>query len=164
MESNEEELVKLYCIYLHQDDAKKNTAMRLAKFNLLEIKHNLQECPRNAIILNPFAEKVISFFDHQQLMQNGLIVIDCSWEQIDMSLAKMKNKGRKLPALLAANTINYGKWEKLSSAEALAAALIIGGYVKQAYQILDKFAWGESFLQINQTIFDKLNMIKDEKN
>lgn len=161
MESDNEEFVKLYCIYLQQDDVKKNTAMRLAKFKLLEIKHYLHECPRNSIILNPFAEKVISFNDHHQLQQNGLIVIDCSWEQIDLSFGKIKNKGRKLPALLAANTINYGKWEKLSSAEALAAALIIGGFIKQAHQILDKFAWGESFLQINHTIFDKPNMIKE---
>ena len=54
----------------------------------------------------------------------GLAVIDCSWKHADHIFQKFRT-GRRLPRLLAANSVNYGRWEKLSSAEALAAALFL---------------------------------------
>jgi pre-rRNA-processing protein TSR3 len=57
--------------------------------------------------------------------------------------------GRRLPPLIAANPVNYGKWEKLSSAEAIAAALFITKFEDVANLILSKFSWGVEFIKIN---------------
>ena len=65
--------------------------------------------------------------------------------------------GRKLPQLLAANNVNYGRWEKLSSVEALAAGLILTGYLKKALVLLSKFSWGLTFIEINRLFDDFYN-------
>lgn len=84
--------------------------------------------------------------------QHGLVVLDFSWENLARMLPRPTINGRVLPKdppLLAGNPINYAKPGKLSSVEALAAALIILGEVIQAKEILSKFTWGHTFLELN---------------
>ncbi|MHA1777619.1 MAG: DUF367 family protein [Promethearchaeota archaeon] len=145
----------LFCLYLQQDDPKKNTIMRLTKFNLVKIGKRLHQFPKKAIILDPFSDREISSLDHGQIAKFGIIVIDCSWEQIDTIFNRKFPTGRRLPHLLAANTVNYGKWDRLSSAEALAAGLYIGGFPKKAQEILNVFKWGPAFWNINQDFFSQ---------
>lgn len=45
--------------------------------------------------------------------------------------------------------MNFGKATKLTTAEALAAALYIGGFKDHASRILSIFKWGHTFLEIN---------------
>lgn len=146
----------LFCLYLQQDDPKKNTMMRLAKFNLVKIGKKLNQFPRKAIILDPFSDVEISPNDHQLIANFGLIVIDCSWEQINTIFKRKFPTGRRLPHLLAANTVNFGRWDKLSSAEALAAGLYIGGFPEKARQLLELFNWGPTFWEINHDFFGKI--------
>lgn len=54
-----------------------------------------------------------------------------------------------VPYLIAANPINYGKPYKLTCVEAVAAAMYICGFDEQASEMLDKFAWGHSFWEMN---------------
>ena len=57
---------------------------------------------------------------------------------------------RTLPLLLAANPVNWGKPGKLTTVEALAAALYLMGQNRQATELLSKFRWGEQFMNLNK--------------
>lgn len=51
--------------------------------------------------------------------------------------------------LLPVNPVNYGKPGKLSSLEALAAALFIMGYNDPAGDIISKYSWSQNFIKTN---------------
>lgn len=141
---------QLFCLNYGECDPKKCTAMKLKRLNLVKIIKKIQGSLINAIILNPFALKELSNLDRKTILRFGLIVIDCSWNNI-LILKKIDfQTSRKLPPLIAANPTNYGKWEKLSSAEALAAALFITEFFDQGNLILSKFSWGFQFKELNK--------------
>lgn len=142
--------VQLYCIHFDQCDRKKCTSLRLQRYGLVRIKYRLSQCPRKAIILDPYSEIVLSTNDIEPITQYGLIVIDCSWEKAELVFKGPYRTGRRLPPLLAANPVNYGRWNRLSSVEALAAGLIITGFLDLAHELLSKFTWGNSFIEINK--------------
>ncbi|MHA1584686.1 MAG: DUF367 family protein [Promethearchaeota archaeon] len=151
---------KIFCIHLNQDDPKKNTIVKLIHYNLVNEKKRISECPRKAIILDPFSEKIITSSDKYFIEKYGIVVVDCSWDKTETIFKHPFSMGRKLPHLLAANSVNYGRWNRLSSAEALAAALFITGFKKKAKELLSKFTWGNAFWQINR---DNLNQIKESR-
>ncbi len=148
-QSSKETTPKLVCFHLNECDRKKCTALKLKKLGILEIISDIKGKNRNFVILNPLSNKIITINDRAIIENYGLMVVDCSWKKI----FKLKNlnlhNSRKLPSLIASNPVNYGKWEKLSSVEALAAALYITNYSEHADLILSKFSWGAEFKRIN---------------
>lgn len=146
---------RLYAVYYKQDDPKKNTIMRLKKHNLIKVVSKLRFVPRKSIILDPFSNTSLSLEDSEQIEKYGLTVIDCSWSKADQVFRKKYRTGRKLPPLVAANGVNYGKWHKLSSAEAIAASLLITGFNEKAREILSKFKWGLHFEELNRDRFNE---------
>ena len=52
--------------------------------------------------------------------------------------------------MLAGNPTNYAVRGKLSTAEALAAALFITGFATEAQRVLSLFKWGPTFLALNR--------------
>ena len=135
----------------HQDDPKKCTSARLEKLHLVETLHSLRQIPRSAIILNPVCNKTISFQDRLTIEQYGLVGIDCSWNRAESVFQEnMRGDHRRLPTLLAGNPTNYSIRGRLSTAEALSAALMIVGYNQRALQLLRIFKWGETFLTLNK--------------
>jgi len=140
---------KLYCLHFNECDRKKCTALKLARFNLVKIVSKVNGRNLNAIFLNPFSKTELTAPDRELIVKYGLFVVDCSWKRIfNLKTFNYKNS-RTLPPLIAANPVNYGKWEKLSSAEALAAALYITNFNACGDLILSKFAWGSEFKTIN---------------
>jgi pre-rRNA-processing protein TSR3 len=103
-------------------------------------------------MLSPFAGKSLSKEDLERVRTSGLLVLDCSWERVDdsfMVVRKRKVVERALPYLVPVNPVNYGHPFKLSTLEALAAALIILGRRDQAERLLDIYNWGPHFLTMN---------------
>lgn len=62
----------------------------------------------------------------------------------------IKGENRRLPTLLAGNPTNYSIRGRLSTAEAIAAALVITGFEKEARRLLAVFNWGKTFLTLNE--------------
>jgi len=148
-QSSKESFPKILCLHLNECDRKKCTALKLKKFGILEIVSNIKGKSRNSVILNPLSKKTININDRPIIENYGLMVVDCSWKKIlNLKTPNLPNS-RKLPSLIASNPVNYGKWEKLSSAEALAAALYITNFSEHADLILSKFSWGAEFKRIN---------------
>ncbi|MHA1345176.1 MAG: ribosome biogenesis domain-containing protein, partial [Candidatus Heimdallarchaeaceae archaeon] len=74
-----------------------------------------------------------------------------------------RGTGRALPFLVAANPVNYGKPSKLSTLEAIAAALYILGDKMQSEEILSLVKWGNEFLKINKDYLDRYSKAKNSK-
>jgi pre-rRNA-processing protein TSR3 len=148
--NSDKKIPKLYCVHYKECDPKKCTALRLKKYNLLKILKNFTGNVRKSIILNPFAQKVLSLSDRELVLKYGITVIDCSWKN-SLKLTKLsRGNYRKLPSLIAANPTNYGKWGKLSSVEALAAGLYITKFSDYGDLLLSKFTWGIQFKDLNK--------------
>jgi pre-rRNA-processing protein TSR3 len=140
--------LKPLVLMLRQDDPFKCTAAKLVKFRLAE---QVRFIGRNTLVLNPFSDLPVLKQDSQ--IADSVCAIDCSWEKADDVLKQqrmaVRGIGRRMPALLAANPVNYSKLGKLSSAEALAGALFILGERDIAVEIMNKFKWGHTFLDLN---------------
>jgi pre-rRNA-processing protein TSR3 len=138
---------------MRQDDPFKCTAAKLAKFRIAEPVRFIK---KDTIVLNPFADSLLTKNDVQ--VAGAVCAVDCSWERAD-EVAKHQRIfsagiGRRLPAILAANPTNYAKLSKLSSAEALAAAMYILGDKQAAAEIMNKFKWGHTFLELNADLLE----------
>ncbi len=141
---------RLYALLLKQDDPRKCTAAKLTRFRSATPLFRVKQIPRKALVLNPFTLSVLVAKDRAVACENGLVVVDCSWERVGKAFAiGLPGYGRKLPTLLAANPVNYGKQHKLSSVEALAGALYILGFKDSASKLVAQFKWGPTFLTLN---------------
>ncbi|MFX0076042.1 MAG: DUF367 family protein [Candidatus Hermodarchaeota archaeon] len=140
---------KLFCLHFNECDKKKCTALKLARLDLIKIVPKIKGRILNAIILNPFSNEELRETDREVIAKYGLIVVDCSWKRFVNLKEFNHSTSRKLPPLIAANPVNFGKWEKLSSVEALAAALYITNFEVSGDLLLSKFSWGPEFKAIN---------------
>ncbi len=135
----------------HQDDPSKCTSAKLQKFHLARQLSSLKQIPRSAIVLNLSSNLTLSFQDRFLIERYGVVGLDCSWNQSEGILhSNIKGENRRLPTLLAGNPTNYSIRGRLSTAEALAAALIITGFEKEAHGLLAVFNWGNTFLTLNK--------------
>jgi pre-rRNA-processing protein TSR3 len=146
----DEDQPTVYVLLFKQDDPRKCTAAKIARHRLAKVLFRIKQIPRRSIVLNPFASEVLLPRDRSLAEHSGLVVVDCSWERVQAAFAfRLPGEGRRLPTLLAANPVNYAKPHKLSSVEALAAALSIMGFKERAVRLLSLFKWGETFLTLN---------------
>jgi len=150
--------MKIQILLLKQDDPKKCTAEKLVKFGLAKsIKRPL----KNSLVLDPFSKHTLLPKDKK--LVNSVTAIDCSWNLSDKTFSeKFSGIHRKLPPLFAGNPVNYSKINKLSTVEAIAAALFILGFENTSLQFLDKFKWGHTFLELNEDLLKDYTKLKKE--
>ncbi len=115
----------------------------------------MRQIPRGSVVLNPVSQIAFSQADKDNILKSGLVALDCSWKQAERIFqASRSGAQRSLPYLLAANPINTYKPVKLSTAEAIAAALYILGMIDEADSVLSVFKWGPSFITLNREWLD----------
>lgn len=154
--------VKIVVYHAKQCDPKKCTALKLRRHNLVRVVHRIRALPKGSVILNPFSKKAFSPEDRLRLEKRGLTAIDCSWMHADEVFElSMWGASRCLPYLIAANPVNYGAPTKLSTVEALAAALYIVGLKDRAERLLSIFKWGPQFINLNRELLDSYAEAKD---
>jgi pre-rRNA-processing protein TSR3 len=154
--------VRVTIYHAAQDDPRKNTALRLKRRGLARIVTKVRFLPKRAIVLNPFSEIAFSPADRKRLEQFGLAALDCSWEHAQKVMGEhVKGTSRCLPILIAGNPVNFGKLTKLTTAEAIAAALYIAGFQKQSEDLLSIFTWGHTFFELNGVLLDNYVTAKD---
>ncbi|MHA1269570.1 MAG: DUF367 family protein [Candidatus Helarchaeota archaeon] len=156
--------IKLYGFHANQCDPKKCTLNKLKRFNLVKLIH-FSKISGTQIILNPLSVRALSIEDLEFAENRGIVVMDCSWNKLEsfFSRGRIKGRQRSLPYLVAANPVNYGRPFKLSSVEALAAALMILSFKEHAKFILSKFTWGYQFLKLNKEPFEEYAQAKSSK-
>jgi len=144
--------VELHVRYEGDDDPEKCSARKLARFDLAELHRATRSTPPG-IVLNPFAEQALSPADRQTTggkRHERLVALDCSWETAEREAFDLEGVHRSLPFLVAGNPVNYGTPFQLNTVEAFAGALCILGEREQAEEILSKFSWGHTFLELNE--------------
>jgi pre-rRNA-processing protein TSR3 len=140
--------VELHIRYEGDDDPEKCTARKLARFDRATLHRTHRETPYG-VVLNPHADRALSPADREAALEGALVALDCSWESAGEARFSLAGEHRALPYLLAANPVNFGRPMELTTVEALAAALVILGERQQAEDVLSKFTWGETFLELN---------------
>jgi len=157
-----EKRVNIVVYNAKQCDPRKCSASKLRRFGLVREVSQTKFLPKRAIVLNPFSEVAFSPADKNRVEQFGLVGLDCSWEHAEKVLLKqVRGTSRALPFLVAGNPINFGKATKLSTVEALAAALYMVGYESQASDLLSVFKWGHTFLELNRERLEEYMKAKD---
>ncbi len=155
--------INVFICNFHTCNPKICTAKRIVRFKkAIEIKIN--QIKSNHIVLTPFSEIALSPADFEKANAFGLIGVDCSWNNISNGRTALdKGIGRSLPFLVAANPNNYGAPSKLSTLEAIGAALYILGDKEQSKGILSLVRWGAEFQKINQKYLDGYSSAKNSK-
>ncbi|CAE7509124.1 tsr3 [Symbiodinium natans] len=139
-----------------------DSGVRLCRFGLA--KSLKPQAGFQGVVLSTMTNVPVSAEDRALIETCGLAGVNCSWnrlEEIPWGKLPRKSQHRILPFLVAANSVNYGRPNKLNTAEAMAAALIIVGLRAEAKRVLRAFSWGEEFLKLNEEAFDVYSQAKN---
>jgi pre-rRNA-processing protein TSR3 len=157
-----EKRVRITVYNARQCDPKKCTALKLEHHGLVRGVTQVRFLPKRAVVLNPFSETAFSPADRDRIENFGLAALDCSWEKAERFLSThVRGTSRCLPVLIAGNPVNFGKPTKLSTLEALVAALFIAGFREQASELLAMYKWGHTFLELNREMLETYAGAKD---
>jgi pre-rRNA-processing protein TSR3 len=136
--------------------------LKLKRHGLIRLVRQIRFLPRRAAVLNPLSKIAFSPADRERIENFGLAALDFSWEHAERALLKnVRGTSRCLPYLIAGNPVNFGNPTKLSTVEALAAALYIAGFREESSQLLSIFKWGHTFLEINNERLESYSKAKD---
>ena len=137
--------MEVHVRYEGDDDPEKCTARRLSDLGHARLHRSAADTPPG-VVLDPHAERALSPADADR---DRVVALDCSWETATEEAFALSGPHRALPFLVAANPVNFGTPFRLNTAEAVAAALVVLGERARAERLLEPFAWGPTFLELN---------------
>ena len=150
--------MQINVLMFNQDDPKKCTAAKLVRFGLAK---KITTIRSKTALLHPFAADTL--LNSEKRIFHSITAIDCSWNKAEkMFQKKYSGIPRKLPPLLAGNPVNYSKINKLTTVEALAAAAFILGNEELCSDLLAKFNWGHTFLELNENLLNDYQSAQSE--
>jgi len=150
--------MKINLLMFYQDDPKKCTAAKLIKFGLAT---KITKSQSKTVLLHPYSEKTL--LNNEKSLFTSITGIDCSWVLAEQVFQKnFIGISRKLPPLLAGNPVNYSKINKLTTVEAIAAAAFILDNETLSQNLLEKFNWGHTFLELNENLLQDYKKAESE--
>ncbi len=185
--------IRLFVIHMGQCDPRKCTALKMARFGAALVarvgragpggrgppiqllgargpqgRARGPAVPPGALLLDPFAPRLLSRADLPRALRRGLAALDTSWDRTDSRVfsslrARLAVERRSLPFLLAANPTKFGQPRRLSTLEAFAAALVILGRMEGARELLGLYTWGPRFLELNREPLEDYASASDEE-
>jgi len=127
----------------------------MGKLNMAKVIKDYRKIPRRALLLNPYSKTPVSIEDRDIVEKYGILALDCSWQHAQDVFKRVRFKNhRRLPFLIAANPVNYGKPYKLSTLEACIATLYIVNYKNEALSLLNGFKWARTFIDLNRDLLE----------
>ena len=151
-------VVRVYVIDHDEDDPSKCTGKKMVRMGLAF----LTDRPKG-IILDPYAEIPVSIDDRGIADKLGITVVDASWNRLDKGKFPRSKLSRRLPLLLAGNPTNYGIGYRLSSVEAVFAALYIMDLVDEAMKYVGTYKWMTTFYTLNEELLEDYRGKKAEE-
>ena len=152
--------IPLLLLVAGEDHPKACTGRRLIRRGLAR-SVDAGHAPRpSPTLLDPRVAEPLSASDAEEAGTRGLLGVDCSWNRLAERggypagsdwLQKVRVR-RRLPLLLAGNPQHYGRLGELNTVEAFAAALYILGAPMKARELLDGFAGGPTFFELNREL------------
>ncbi len=149
--------VKVYVYTRKEDDPSKCTAEKMVRLGYATRIGKSIKFPRKAVVLNPYARLILGPEDRELVEKYGLVVVDVSWNKLirgEEGFPRLRGQHRRLPYLIAANPVNYGKPFMLSSLEAVIAALYILGYINESIMFSRLFKWAKTFIDLNKELLE----------
>ncbi|WP_440060132.1 DUF367 family protein [Thermogladius sp. 4427co] len=154
-------LPRIMVVYKREDDPSKNTSLKMIRKGLAVLVH-----PKEAggIVLNPFSNKYLGRWYRTLVENHGITVVDASWNKLSPRVFdNVRGVHVRLPPLLAANPVNYGRLCILSSIEAAAAALYITGFSEDYNRLLGLYKWMKTFHDLNRELLEDYSRAEDER-
>jgi pre-rRNA-processing protein TSR3 len=152
------ETLDIWVLNACEDSPRACTGRRILRLGLGRDFRSFRGAPFGGVILDPLSPRPLCPALGPRARDKGLLVIDCSWNQIRSRGRLPPELGRfplrhalrvRLPLLIAGNPQHFGRWTELNTAEAVGAALYLLRGPSEAERFLRRFSFGWSFLQAN---------------
>jgi pre-rRNA-processing protein TSR3 len=155
--------IRLGIVLVGNDHPRVCTGRRLIRQGLALAVPPPQDGGDRGVLLDPYAPRALSLPDRARARRAGLVAVDCSWNRLSTERSRqlapeppLTDRGhRRLPMLIATNPQHFGRVGELNTAEALAAALWVLGDPDRARQLLNGFAGGPTFFEVNRERLDR---------